>query len=1129
MENEMKTQEMSIQSRRVVALGLLWVLAFLVQGEGFAEEVYVSVDGAAQADGSAAKPYGSLPDAVNAVRALRKSGHTEPVTIVLREGRHQLNETLILGMKDGGPVPLEGAILPKYGAGDMTGPAYLTIAAYPGEKPVVSGGVPITAWKRLESAPSGLPAKAAAKLWVANMPAGMGRFYTLYDSKGRLNRARNAGFAPTKAGKQKTLHFPEGALKDWDNLEDVEIQVRPFRPWVINMLPLASVDDVSGVAQTSVSATYGMGPLPGWVHNPSGASVWVENILEALDEPGEWVINTQTRKIYLWPSDPASDGSPRGILAPSTSELIRVEGIIDYDGPTDTPVRGIAFSGLTFSHADRWAWTTDETRLGWGMQHDWDMFDRPTAILRFRGAEDCRVTACRFVNSGGTGVRLDLHAQRNRIERCEFAHLGEAGILLAGYGPGTKDTNHHNDIVNNYIHHFSEITWHSPGLWAWQSGHNRIAHNELHHSGYAAVLITTRVEPGRSLNGEGGRTVRQHEISTQAKNMPRDSYESWQKREKYNHARHNLFEYNEISHAVQLLSDGNAIYISGTGTGNIVRYNYIHDNLAHSLPAAIRCDDDQHETLIYGNVLYNNYGFSAGIASKGVNDIINNFIVAPVAPPSWGYISFEWVPVPGSKVHHNIIMSHPDGGNAYAERPRGKNPKPKLVDTEMDSNLYYHPSDPHWMDEHWLKMRALGKEKDSRFGDPLFTDPARGDFSFLPGSPALALGIEALDVSKMGRLEDSSNLISDGSLFVPKDFYPKFSWDSTPMYYMFGDTQRVLDPEEVEFIAERTDFLCIEKSHGLRQLGAAELGAKHEAAAFRKIKPDMKVLFYFNSAWAWPFTSYNKAFTRDRIHQHPELKKFLLVNPETGELNHRRNVFSFDVLNPEFREWWVDTVAQGVEVSGCDGVFIDQMHGFAWLRPDRSEDVEKAMGNMMAALKEKMGLDRILLGNNANQAIAQHVFPVIDASMFEHYSDKLLSKESLLQDWTDMLRIAKAGKMSIFRIGVESDRSRSQQGEQSRGRRDRSEQMATLARERIEYYLACYLIGAQPYSYFQYGWGWTLASGSLHDYPDLHKPLGAPKGPYQRTTSDGWEFTREFEHARVWVDTEKGQARINWQ
>lgn len=1121
----METQRMFFRSRWIVFQRLLMLVVFAAQDESFAMDIYVSVDGDVPAEGSMAKPYKTIPDAVKAVRALRRSGNSEPLVITLREGRHQLNQTLVLGMEDGAPATSNAVKLEQYGSSEETVQAFLTFAAYPGEKPVVSAGVPVTGWKRLESAPAELPEKAVGKVWVADMPTGLGRFYTLYDGRGRLNRARNAGFAYTKPGNRRTLHFPEGALKAWDNVGDVEIQVRPSRPWVINMLPLASVDEPAGVATTGVSATYGMGPLPAWVHNPSGSTVWVENVLEALDEPGEWVVNTKTRRIYLWPSDPAPDGSPRGILAPSTSELIRVEGIIDFEGPKDTPVRGIAFSGLTFTHADRWAWTSDETRMGWGMQHDWDMFDRPTALLRFRGAEDCRVTACRFINSGGTGLRLDLHAQRNRIVDCEFAHLGEAGILLAGYGPGSKDANHHNDIVNNTIHHFSEITWHSPGLWAWQSGHNRIVHNELHHSGYAAVLITTRVTPGRGLTGEGGKTVRRHEIAQEDGERARGGYESWRSREKYNHARHNLFEYNEISHSVQLLSDGNAVYVSGTGTGNIIRYNYVHDNLAHSLPAAIRCDDDQYETLIYGNVLYNNYGFSAGIASKGVNDIVNNFIVAPVAVPRWGYVSFEWVPVPGSKVHHNIIVSHPDGGNAYAERPRGNNAKPKLVDTDMDSNLYFHPTDSHWMDEHLFKMRAVGKEKVSLFGDPLFKDPAAGDFSFRPGSPALALGIEALDVSKMGRQDNRAYLNSDGSRFVPKDFYPKFSWKVTPQYFMFGDSRRVLLPAEVRSIAARTDFLCIEKSHGLRMLRAAELGAKHEAAAFKKIKPGMKVLFYFNSAYAYPFTSYSKGLTPEKIDQNPELKQFLLVDPETNKLAHRRNVYFFDVLNPEMREWWANTVAKGVAESGCDGAFIDQMHGFSWLRKERSEDVQRAMGEMMASLKKKLGPEKILLGNNANQDIAKHVFPVIDASMFEHYNEKLLSRESLLRDWEDMLRIAKAGKMSIFRIGVESDRSPSQNQGPRGSRRDRS----ALAKERLEYYLACYLIGAQPYSYFQYGWGWTLSSGSLHDYPELHKPLGAPKGAYQRTTPEGWEFTREFEHARVWVDTESGQAKITWK
>lgn len=373
--------------------------------------------------------------------------------------------------------------------------------------------------------------------------------------------------------------------------------------------------------------------------------------------------------------------------------------------------------------------------------------------------------------------------------------------------------------------------------------------------------------------------------------------------------------------------------------------------------------------------------------------------------------------------------------------------------------------------------------------------------------------------------EKSVLRISDGTVFEPKEYFPEFGWNTTPQYFMFGDMERLLKPEEVNFIAERTGFVCIEKSHGLNPLGAAELGAKHEAAAFKKLNPDVKVLFYFNSAWAWPYTSYNKNFTRENIEAHPELKKFLITDPKTGELNHRRNTFNFDVLNPEFREWWVETVATGMKVSDCDGVFIDQMHGFFYLREDRKEEVLKAQGEMLANLKKRIGPDKILLANNANDDIAKYVYPHIDATMFEHYNGRLYSKENLLKEWDDMLKNAKEGKMSIFRFGVEHE-SRTYD---YKNKQEHYDEIKKLAKEKLEYFQACYLIGAQPYAYFQYGWGWGLSDGSLVDYPELLKPLGTPKGAYKRINPDGWEFTREFEHASVWLNTETREGKINWK
>jgi hypothetical protein len=214
----------------------------------------------------------------------------------------------------------------------------------------------------------------------------------------------------------------------------------------------------------------------------------------------------------------------------------------------------------------------------------------------------------------------------------------------------------------------------------------------------------------------------------------------------------------------------------------------------------------------------------------------------------------------------------------------------------------------------------------------------------------------------------------------------------------------------------------------------------------------------------------------------------------------------------------VDTVVKGVEETGCDGAFIDQMHGNADLQRDKTSKIERAMGEMMADLKKKRGPDKILLANNAYAEGARYVYPSSDAIMFENYASTKSSKESLLSEWEDMLKIAKSGKISVFRLGVEGT-----------GRKNLVPNMPKVSQENVEFSLACYLIGAQPYSYFLYSWGWKVSSGALVDYPEFQKPLGPPKGAYKRTKASGWEFTREFEHASVWVNTESREAKITWR
>lgn len=345
---------------------------------------------------------------------------------------------------------------------------------------------------------------------------------------------------------------------------------------------------------------------------------------------------------------------------------------------------------------------------------------------------------------------------------------------------------------------------------------------------------------------------------------------------------------------------------------------------------------------------------------------------------------------------------------------------------------------------------------------------------------------------------------------------PAFSWDTVPIYQMFGDGARLLNDAELGSIAASSDFLCIEKSHGFKELGCAKLGAAREIARFKKIDRKTSCLFYYNSAYAYPFTTDSQVFGAKVVEE--PFRSFLLLDPQTGEPMRRGRVPLFDVLQPGFRSWWAESVGKGVRESGADGLFVDQMHGFAFHRRQQKSEVDAAQAEMMRMAKKAIGPEKILLLNNGAHIPA--LFEIGDAFMFEHYKADQLTKEAIVADWDLMKKISAAGKIAVWRIGVEVET----EGKTDPGAADSEK----LARERLPYHLAVFLIGARPYSYFQYGWGWTLQDGALVDFPEFSKPLGAPKGEATRPDPAAWTFTREFERASVRVDLESGRAEILW-
>jgi len=710
----------------VTVMGLTSVLAA-------AGELYVAPGGDDADPGTRDKPLATLGGARNVVRKRIAAGLDGDVTVILRGGKYPLTETVVFTLADS-PGP------------DHT----ITYRAADGERPVFDAAVRIRHWTKLTVDLPGLPASVRGKVWVADLPEGVGRFFTLYEGQKLLPRARSEGFAPTRRFKswhgdqdadRSTLHFPPGTVRRWPNLQDVELLIIPTAPWTMNILPLASVDEQQRVARTAFPGTYGLGAQKQGGHWPLTA--WIENVPEALDKPGEWIVDSKARKVYLLPKG----GKPSSaIVAPTLPEYIRVEGKIDHDGPTDTPVRNLVFRGLTFTHGRRDLWDADHDGLG--LQHDWEMYDRANALMRFRGAEGCAVEDCAFVNTSGTGLRLDLHCRNIRVAGNTLAQIGGTGILLSGYGPGKKDVNGHNEVIGNHVHHTGRMYWHGAGIFITQSGHNRIANNLIHHTPYNGLVISGARMLTHSTKRDSQRTIRWQEVDHACR---------YPKTLPYLHANRNVVEYNEIHHCMERLGDGNAIYISGAGVGNVIRRNYVHHILGAHTAAAIRTDGCQTGTTMTENIVYKSA--NAGFIVKYDNDCTNNIIVdvlgvttSYVSKAPRGHIAVsgkrEMAPK-GARMQRNIFYQSQGAARFYQALGRGRKPE-WMEDNSVDHNLYFNAADAAHAKRALALHRACRADAHSIVADPLFVDPAKGDFTLKPNSPALKLGFTPIDMSRIG-------------------------------------------------------------------------------------------------------------------------------------------------------------------------------------------------------------------------------------------------------------------------------------------------------------------------------------------------------------------------------------------
>jgi len=428
-----------------------------------AEVRFVAPNGHDSGAGTINDPWASLAGARDGIRTLL-DGHGD-ITVYFRGGTYRITETVVFGTDD-----------------DGTANQSITYAAYPGEVPVFTSLVPVTGWS-----PYG------GDIMQADLPAGITHVRYLQDaSEDWMARSATAMFNPaTQAfdGSPENEHFePEYQVNktfcaypagfsppDWSKAAQYDLRIKNM-PWTVNILKIASVD--TGLRRIDVA-------VPGHYSLNDGlddlrTETWVMNSIQGITSPGEWA--SLDGKIYLWPKSGTAD-----IHVPMTSELVRVDdGTVDGNASISSPVQYINFAGITFTGADyRTMEAADVTA-----QHDWNVVDVPSGLLRFRNAANCSVRDCTFTKSGGDGIRLDRHAQSITISGCSFSLLGRTAITLSGRGPGWGDVNTGNTISGNHIATPGRIKWDSPAVLIDQSSANQVSSNYIEDTYMSAIIMT---------------------------------------------------------------------------------------------------------------------------------------------------------------------------------------------------------------------------------------------------------------------------------------------------------------------------------------------------------------------------------------------------------------------------------------------------------------------------------------------------------------------------------------------------------------------------------------------------------------------------------------------------------------
>jgi len=434
-------------------------------------EFYVSPNGSDANPGTLELPFATLERARDAVRGLKASSGTKlrGITIWLRGGRYELSQTFVLEPEDSGTEEYP-----------------TTWSAYADERPILSGGVPISDWRRVTENVSGLSTKAIGKVWVAPVPKERSLDSRhLWRNGNRLIRARwpkDGGEleSPPKTS-EASFRVVDGLYPAHEDLADPVI-AQKWRAqftsiWrTVEFFPLDYLD-----TSFSLPADLGSGTAELFTRNdgrwatmripiakvrgskltmgqPMGcfSYYWhgmrmmssiqgtghVENALSLLEQPGEWYLDRTAKVVYYIPPD-GEDPNDQAFIASHLDKLLWLRGT------PNAQVSFVRMKGLRFENAD-WKLPILGYRPTLGCYYGSELTPlvartlplpagsiRPIdeypeyclqAAVDLTYARGCVLDTCAVNRCAATGVGLGEGCIGNQVLGCEVSDVGGHGI-----------------------------------------------------------------------------------------------------------------------------------------------------------------------------------------------------------------------------------------------------------------------------------------------------------------------------------------------------------------------------------------------------------------------------------------------------------------------------------------------------------------------------------------------------------------------------------------------------------------------------------------------------------------------------------------------------------------------------